>query len=211
MILPPVIGVCGPIGSGKDTASNMLIDQYQYIQVSFAETLKDVLAPLFGWDRELLEGKTPESRKWRNEIDVYWSAALGREFTPRDALREIGTDLFRDHFSEDIWINSIRKRILSKYSYDKIIFSDCRFPNEIQLVKDLGGVIIELQPKEVPSYYKLAEVINERNIGINHFEEAFPDIHISEWAWIGVNNPDFVIVNDGSLEDLNIKIKNVFG
>ena len=57
-----IIGLCGAQGSGKDTVANILVSKYGFVRISFATALKDVVAILFSWPREMLEGDTPESR-----------------------------------------------------------------------------------------------------------------------------------------------------
>ena len=56
-----IIGICGWAGTGKDTAANYLVGWHGFRRDSFAGALKDAVAAVFGWDRELLEGSTPES------------------------------------------------------------------------------------------------------------------------------------------------------
>jgi hypothetical protein len=68
-----VIGIVGNIGSGKDTIAHYLTQFHDFNQLSFASSLKDAVANVFGWDREQLEGRTQESREWREEVDSYWS------------------------------------------------------------------------------------------------------------------------------------------
>ena len=49
-----VVGICGLIGHGKDTAAGFLIEE-GFQRISFAGVLKDaVVANIFGWDRILL-------------------------------------------------------------------------------------------------------------------------------------------------------------
>ena len=43
--------VCGFQGSGKDTFSNYLVSNYDFVKFSFASATKDILSTLFGWDR----------------------------------------------------------------------------------------------------------------------------------------------------------------
>lgn len=57
-----IIGLCGAQGAGKDTVGEILINEYGFHKLSFASALKDMLAALFSWPRELLEGDTEESR-----------------------------------------------------------------------------------------------------------------------------------------------------
>ena len=67
-----LIGVVGFMGSGKDTVADMLIER-GFIKDSFARTLKDAASALFGWDRDMLNGTTNESRKGREQPDPYWA------------------------------------------------------------------------------------------------------------------------------------------
>src|SRR6478752_160620 len=106
-----VISLVGFQNSGKDTAAQILIDQ-GFIPFSFAESLKDTLATIFCWEREMLEGKTLESRAWRETIDPWWAKELGiANFTPRFAMQHVGTDLFRKHFSDRVWIMNIKRKM----------------------------------------------------------------------------------------------------
>ena len=57
-----IIGMCGLIGTGKDTVADILVNNYNFIKVSFPDKLKDGVATVFSWERELLEGTTDESR-----------------------------------------------------------------------------------------------------------------------------------------------------
>jgi hypothetical protein len=45
--------------------------------MSFACSLKDTASVMFGWDRDLLEGDTVESRKFREQKDEFWSDKFG--------------------------------------------------------------------------------------------------------------------------------------
>ena len=47
-----IIGICGFIGSGKDTIADYLVNFHGFRRESFANTLKDAVAAVFGWDRE---------------------------------------------------------------------------------------------------------------------------------------------------------------
>ena len=186
-----IIGICGLIGNGKDTAAGFLIEE-GYERISFAGVLKDVCASLFGWDRILLEGNTPESRAFRERPDEWWSKRLGIEnFTPRYALQNIGTNVFREHFHKDIWVAAAERRIMAT---DKnVVISDARFFNELQSIKNLGGELAAVWRNETPVWWPNAvqtnttEPDNEYIIydeGV-HMEVAYPEVHPSEWSWAG--------------------------
>jgi adenylate kinase family enzyme len=61
-----VIGICGFIGCGKGTVGDILVEQYGFTKISFADRLKDTASTLFDWPRDMIEGNTPESRVARN-------------------------------------------------------------------------------------------------------------------------------------------------
>tara|TARA_R110000868_G_scaffold79333_4_gene225978 strand:- start:180 stop:1046 length:867 start_codon:yes stop_codon:yes gene_type:complete len=133
-----VYGFCGFIGSGKNTAARAIADRYPFNTHvhSFAAPLKDAVAAIFGWNRNLLEGTTLESRQWREQPDHYWSEELGKHFTPRLALQEIGTNVFRNYY-ENIWIAASAKRADKPGAH---IFTDCRFGNELRWLNDTDGL-----------------------------------------------------------------------
>ena len=81
-----LIGVVGLIGSGKGTVSDRLVEQHGYQKDSFAKSLKDAVAAMFNWDRNLLEGDTDASRQWREQPDAFWSEKFGKPTTPRWVL-----------------------------------------------------------------------------------------------------------------------------
>ena len=137
-----IIGICGFIGSGKDTVANMFVER-GCVQDSFAAPLKDVCASVFGWRREMLEGDTVESRDFRETPDVFWTRKLGvPNFTPRLALQLLGTEVLRNHFNENIWLNSLEYRIRKQLTDAPCtVISDARFRNELNLINLRGGRI----------------------------------------------------------------------
>ena len=147
-----VIGICGFIGSGKDTAADFLVNFHEFRRESFASALKDAVASVFGWDREMLEGRTKESRAWREQRDDWWSERLGMNITPRWVLQYWGTEVCRKAFHDDIWIASVENKL--RTSMDNIVISDCRFPNEIKAIKQQGGKVIWIQRGPLPEWYR---------------------------------------------------------
>ena len=115
-----LIGVVGFIGSGKGTVGSYLYRKGFY-QDSFAKPLKDAVSIIFGWDRELLEGVTDESRDWREQVDPYWSEVIGREITPRLVLQQFGTECIRNVFHANVWSASLIKRYEANNFEDTVI------------------------------------------------------------------------------------------
>ncbi len=177
-----LLSVCGFQGAGKDTFANYLIDYYGFVKYSFASATKDILSTLFGWERGLLEGDTIESRKFRETVDPWWSERLSiPDLTPRKMLQIIGTDLFRKQFNYDIWVTCVEKKLLSYLESNpnsNIIISDCRFPNEIKMLRDLGFKLIYIKRNE-PEWF------GEYKSGIDCPEAS--GLHVSETSWIREN------------------------
>ena len=97
-----IIGVCGLIGGGKGTVGDILVQNHGFKKISFADKLKDAVALMFDWDRDLVEGITDESRQWREKKDDFWSNETGREITPRLVLQEFGTECMRKGFFDGL-------------------------------------------------------------------------------------------------------------
>lgn len=195
------VGVVGFIGSGKGAVGDIL-SKFDFGKISFASHLKDVTSVMFGWDRKLLEGDTVESREFREKIDPFWSKKLNREFTPRLALQLMGTEVGRNVFGADLWIHALENKIDKDENY---VITDVRFQNEIDWIRNQKGILIEIRRGELPLWYKVAALAND---GCDHSLRVMRDIgiHESEWKWIGRQNVDHVIRNDGSLDDLEQSI-----
>jgi hypothetical protein len=163
----------------------------------------------------MLEGLTPAARKQREEIDPWWSARLAMpDLSPRRVLQLWGTEVGRRAFHDDIWIASTENRLIG--TDNSIVISDCRFPNELTSIKKAGGTTIWVVRGALPEWYQLA--LTENNTAWDQqwlledsgatMAQRYPDVHASEWQWIG-HKFDHVVVNDGTLEELYAKIDEI--
>ena len=206
-----IIGVCGFIGTGKDTIADYLVNIHQFRRESFANTLKDAVASVFGWDRELIEGRTRQAREWREQVDPWWASRLGMsELTPRGVLQYWGTEVCRRGFHDDIWIASLENKL--RNSKDDIVISDCRFPNEIKSIKDAGGIVVRVVRGPDPVWFDDAVAMNSgpKNMRWALAKDAMSkhNIHASETAWAGTNF-DAVLDNNGTLDHLYQQINDL--
>jgi len=199
-----IVGFVGFIGSGKDTAADYLVNFHEFRRDSFANTLKDAISAVFGWDRTLLEGRTAEARAWREQVDTWWAERLGMpNLTPRWVLQYWGTEVCRQNFHDDIWIASLENKM--RRTRDNIVISDVRFPNEIAAIHNAGGIVIRIKRGPEPEWYDHAMSFNkgERHMGWAISRKRLEDlkIHASETAWVG-SKIDHVINNDSSIDQL---------
>jgi hypothetical protein len=207
-----IIGISGLIGSGKDTVADYLVNTHGFARISYAGVIKDIASTIFGWSRDMLEGRTKASREWREQVDKWWAAKLDmHNFTPRFVLQNFGTELFREHFHPNIWIHSVEHKLMN--STDNIVISDVRFPNEIKSIKDAGGIMIRTHRGPDPEWYRAAEIVNNgptQNLSWASNKAMLDSykIHASETAWIGTEF-DATLDNDGTIDDLYAQINDL--
>ena len=204
-----IIGLTGFQGSGKDTIADYLQNIYGFKRDSFAATLKDAVAAVFGWDRELLEGRTTESRVWRETVDPWWANRLNMpDLTPRLVLQKWGTEVARRSWHDDTWIASLENKLAR--AHNNIVITDVRFPNEIQAVRNAGGVVIRVVRGPEPAWHKVAVAANNNpqpnasTVILNELK-----IHPSEWAWIGTDFDAVLDNNQEGLDNLYAQVKDL--
>ena len=180
-----LIGIVGLIGSGKDTVAERLVTHHGYKRDSFAKSLKDAVSSMFNWDRDMLEGNTTSSRHLREQPDKFWSEKMGKEVTPRLILQQFGTEVMRGQMYDGIWVDSV----IGRYKGENTVISDTRFQNEIKTIKAHGGKILLVKRGELPTREEMQK----------------QGAHRSEWDWMG-SEFDYIIENNGTLTQLNVKI-----
>jgi len=206
-----IIGFVGLIGAGKDTAADYLVNTHEFRRDSFANTLKDAVACVFGWDRTLLEGRTKEAREWREQRDEWWSNRLGMDITPRWILQYWGTDVCRKSFHNDIWIASLENKI--RKTGDNIVISDVRFPNEIDAIHNASGLVVRIKRGNDPKWFSDAQAYNRgpngnANWALSKGKLDKLKIHASEYSWVG-GKIDHTVYNDSTIDQLYEQIESL--
>jgi hypothetical protein len=199
-----IIGFVGFIGSGKDTAADYLVNFHGFRRDSFASTLKDAVANVFGWDRTMLEGRTKASREWRDQVDTWWANRLSiPNLTPRWILQQWGTEVCRKSFHDDIWIASLENKLRS--TPDDIVITDVRFPNEINAIHNAGGKVFRIKRGPEPDWFNDAVNYNQgptnMSWSLSKMRLDNLKVHASESSWIGLKL-DAEIDNNNSIDDL---------
>ena len=197
-----IIGISGKKRSGKDTISNFLIDNYDFIKYGFADPIKDIAKIIFGFTDEQLYGNLKE------KIDDRWG------ISPRNFFQKFGTEygrcIFQEHFPEifdnhnkktlnkktlnkkTLWVLVFKKWYLKKIKENpsiKIVINDVRFIDEYNCIKELGGYILKVERNNL---------IVDQHISENDLDKSFENDKTLEY--------DTIIENNGTLQDLYDKI-----
>lgn len=162
--LPKVVALAGQAGSGKSTLADYLIGQHGYVRVKFAGPLK-AMCRAMGMIDDQIEGALKE---------VPSPHLQGR--SPRYVMQTLGTNWGRDCIGPDLWVGLWANTANDVLNHGgRVIADDCRFDNEADMVRALGGVVLEIRGRG--------------GIAGQHASEAGCDA-------------DVVLRNDGSIAEL---------
>jgi hypothetical protein len=229
-----IIGVFGYAGSGKDTVGKLIQYNMSRSRIPIEELIEDYhmhewwLDEQSGWEIKKWAGKlkyiasiitgipvekfedqefkkTNLGPEWnitkQYESDAPWIAEGGESYeepmTVRDLLQILGTEAMRDGLHKNVWVNALMAdyKIHPEHfndiangretgdGYPNWIITDTRFPNEAQAIKDKGGMVIKVDRPGVGP------------VNGHPSEDALKDY-----------NFDYVIHNDGSINDLDNKV-----
>lgn len=139
-----LIGLSGRAQAGKDTVANHLVEYYGFRRIAFADKLKDAYAALF----DIPRGQVDEL-KLDDAAHVHITGTQSKDplwvrnyssMTVRQSLQRFGTEMGRDVFGVDFWVD-LAFDYNTKYESQigRIVVSDCRFLNEYKKIKFLKG------------------------------------------------------------------------
>lgn len=203
-----LIAISGKIGSGKDTVCSMLQTIYKsekqcvYTNKKFAHKLKLILSIILDCHIDQLQNNTFKNKQLGEKWWYYRTKSgtiipydkdnsLSHIYvlikpTPRTLMQKIGTECIRLNINPNIWVFSLFNTYNPQHS--KWIISDMRFMNELDAVNAHEGITIRI------------------NRNINHHK----DTHASENELDHYTKWDFVIDNDGTLNDLYKKVYSIY-
>lgn len=174
-----ILGIVGKKYVGKTTVTNEICKNYDFVELAFASTLKKICKEIFSLsDEQLFDAEKKEN------VDTRWGKS------PRELFQIVGTDLFRNHFDENIWIDVMKQKLKNIPPHKNIIFSDIRQQNELDFVEDLNRV----EPVVIIEIIRPGLVENDTHITEKGNLKFFKKI---------------IIVNDGNMESLKLKINDV--
>lgn len=194
-----ILGISGKAGAGKDTVCKMIVYTIWYYNCSqhlqpFSlehynntyEKFGDVIYFTY-WYKTSFANKLKQCLS--DILNVSISKFEDNEFkksevewlgiTVRELLQKFGTAI-RNEVSDDFWVKACLNNLEKDGNY---LITDVRFKSEAKGIKDLEGIIIR---------------VNREGAGAgNHISE----IDLDDYSF------DYVINNDGDMEDLLLKVK----
>ena len=166
-----IVAFCGKKRSGKDTAGDA-VASFGYMPIAFADPIKEICQIVFEFSDKQVYGSK------KSEVDEFW------RFSPRWVMQTIGTEMFRNHIGEDVWVKSLLARINSS-SHDKFAVTDVRFPNEVDHLQRVGAEIVYIRrPKVEPKLNPIKKRIAKQGGLVKKISTLFTDFgaeyHASE-------------------------------
>ena len=141
--LKPLIGICGPAGSGKDTLADGIAAMDIYFKYAFADPIKAAINIMFGFGPAHWE-----NRGWKEEV-LPWIGV-----SPRTLAQSLGTEWGRDMVDQELWLKIAQQKFAkidgtARMEHGRIlglgmIIPDVRFDNEAQWIKDAGGLLLKI-------------------------------------------------------------------
>lgn len=183
---PRIVAFSGDQGSGKNTAANLLRDEYGYKVRSFADPIYKIL---FEMDPTIFTGKSCICGKYSRLSEMLEAEpidALKRKYPEiRSLLQKIGCEWGRAIHGPDCWVEYLMR---SRPRLEFTTISDLRFPNEWLFVRDSGGILIHIDNPRAASVHS------------EHESEQFDTEQVA----------DYIIENNGTVEEFQAKLREFF-
>jgi len=173
-----LIAISGKARSGKDTFAEYLAEELfkvtykTHVLMAYATELKQSSKD-FDLSYEQLWGDEKEipDKRYTKSDGVYW--------TPREILQDYGQ--FHRTIDYNFWVKQLLN-VIDRCEYDNVIITDCRHPNEIDVILDRGGYHVKVEKDDRSSIHNSQ--------------------HISETILGDGYKVDIVLENNGTLKDL---------
>ena len=130
-----LIGLTGYAQSGKDTVAEYLVEHYGYRRIAFADPLREALYRLD--PKVTIADMVGVSLKVAVD-GLGWENVKVDSAEVRGMLQRMGTEVGREMFGQNFWVDLAMKGV-SKF--DKVVFTDVRFPNEYKSIKEREGTV----------------------------------------------------------------------
>jgi signal transduction histidine kinase len=130
-----IIGLSGYAQTGKDTIADYLIKNYGFTRVSFADPIREALYKL-NPNIRLAESY---GASLSHAVDsMGWEEVKRLSADARELLQRLGTEVGRSMFGDSFWVDMAMEKARS---HDKVVFTDVRYPNELQAIVEASGAV----------------------------------------------------------------------
>ena len=185
-----LIAGMGLQGAGKTTVGQYCVSQ-GYATLSFSWGLKAIVSFLYKMPFYMLLGITKEARIEREKIDPRYGKS------GRMLLEEIGTDLFRDKYDTETWVNVFRRCAEPLLDAGiNVVIDDLRYANEYKILNEMGAIII---------------CLCRDPLDLKMSDEEKAKRHESQWRFLDFYDPEIhpLVVNDGTKSQLYEKVNEI--
>jgi hypothetical protein len=166
-----IIAFAGRKQSGKTTCSEFVtkyyngsVEHYNQAKIyNFADPLKkDICMNILGLTYDQCYGDDVSKNQF---TEVFWE---GNRLTAREVMQFVGTDIFRK-MKQEVWAEATIKKI-QKEKPKLAIIADCRFPNEVEAIRNVGGLVIKLTRNPYNSQHSSETALDDINYSARNFD-----------------------------------------
>lgn len=130
-----IIGLSGYAQTGKDTIANYLIENYGFTRVAFADPIREAIYRL----NPKITIADMKGVPLATAVDgLGWESVKVDSEDARWLLQRMGTEVGREMFGDDFWVNQGMKKALQ---HDRVVFTDVRYPNELEAILEASGTV----------------------------------------------------------------------
>jgi hypothetical protein len=184
---PTLIGLGGRLRSGKDAAADHLVAEHGFVKLGMSDALHEAMLaidPVINiWDDGTFE-------RYAEAVAEHGYVAVKRDYPEaRRLLQNLGTEVGRNMIGENVWSNITARKIDDhRGAGHRVVVTGLRFPNEIQMVRELGGQTIWVERPGL--------------------ESGSSSTHASETS-VGPDDFGAVLLNDQDLPGLHHRVSDL--
>jgi hypothetical protein len=186
---PKIVGVLGRAQHGKSTLGTLLAAHFGYQPVAFADALRTMMAKL-NPIVHVTGDDSKEYLRYTELLDLMGYEEAKRYPEVRRLLQVLGTEVVRDQFGENAWVDALDRTIFDdEKDEDKYVITDVRFPNEAEYVMRNKGILIKVVRP--------------------NFDNGVDSTHASE-ALVDTLPYDYRISNNSTIDKMRSSLQRMF-
>jgi hypothetical protein len=154
-----IYGICGFKGHGKDTLARLVVNKNpDFKVVHFADALKNICQKVFCLSDYLVYDPIGKEAPFgcirmddslqamREQTGLDLQPANAWAYSGREVLQFFGTEYVRK-VAPNYWVDRL---VADIKDFSQVLIPDCRFPNEAEAIRAMGGKIIRVHRTDLP-------------------------------------------------------------